>query len=327
MSESLFDVLGLKEVEWGEIQSVDEMSLVPILGKDRSKRVADPDHVKFQKTTSYGSMAFQNENPDFGAIVLSNLMVISNLAAQDHAMAGVGLLDPGKGRIFQDACCVQQSQGGFLTGSENYYDILPLELRTTLLNPQLRKRKDYEKLWPSITRFLEDIPGATGYGAHLEYFFRPYQKALEDFTSEFEPVEGQLGALILFNGVPAGIELLPTTKHWLAYWKWIIRGCYGSQLLKMKLTKQIEPQEVGVPSLPREIGQVEGKVDNYLKVLRETMVTMFTALSVTGSAPSLVISDLMSTLISAETGGGGRGGGDIVQQDQQTIYASLVVYR
>ena len=322
MGESLFDILGLKEVEWGEVQSVEEMSLVPILGKDRSNRIATPNEVKFKRTTNYGSMSFQNENPDFGAIILSNLMIISNLAAQDHAMAGVGLLDPGKTKTFTDACCIQSSQGGLLSESENYYDILPLELRAALLNPQLRRRKEYGKLWPSITQFLQNVPGVVSAGAHLEFFFRPYQKDLEDFTSEFEPIDGQIGALILYNGIPAGIEILPTAEHWGAYWKWIIRGCYGAQLLKMKLTKQIEPLKLGAPSLPKEIGQVEERVDDYLETLKSTMVTMFTALSVSGSSPTSTISDLISTLVSVETGGG-----DIVQQGPQTIYASLVVYR
>ena len=88
----LFEKLGFENLEVGKIQSVDEMTVIPIIGKDRTDKIGDPEKIKFRRTTGYGSMQFDNEDyrPN---IVPSNFQVLSEESAQDHAMSSAGLLE------------------------------------------------------------------------------------------------------------------------------------------------------------------------------------------------------------------------------------------
>ena len=56
---SIFDTLKFDNIEIGDLQSVDEMTIVPILGGDRGD-VAKPESLSFRSTTSYGTMVFEN---------------------------------------------------------------------------------------------------------------------------------------------------------------------------------------------------------------------------------------------------------------------------
>jgi len=74
---------------------------------------------------------------------------------------------------------------------------------------------------------------------------------LEEFAAEFEPVEGQIGAIIMFSGVPVGIEIMPSEGHWETYWKHLIRGCYGAEMLRLKMIGKLKPSALILPEIPK----------------------------------------------------------------------------
>lgn len=304
---TIFEKLGFTDIEFGEIQSVDEMTVLPVVGEDRNEGISNPEEVTFQETSGYGSMVFQNTGDGIG-IIPSNTMIISEKQAQDHAMSDVGLV-PSKEKIsFNNAACIQSSQGGQLSSKQNQYDILPLELRKALLDSDLRYEEEYSKLWGSIEKFLADIPDV-GYGAHLEYFFRPYEKELNDFVGEFEPIDNQLGAVIFFNMQPVGIEIMPSNKHWEAYWRWILRGCYGAQLLKLRLTNKISPQKLDFKN------GIESFINDFTNSLTK-QVNKLPELSLTGQ---IDIGGFQKGFMLA-----GNTGGDIVVRNNKSVYASII---
>ena len=319
MADNIFNVLGFTGLELGNIQSVDEMTIIPILGEDRTKNTSDPEKVKFHRTRGYGSMEFENDDDTGFGIVPNNTMVISDRAAQDHAMAETGLLASKEHKTYDNACCIQQSQCGYLDRSDNEYNVLPVDLRRALLTPQKRSQHSAGKIWEDISRWLSDVPGIDHGRGHLEYFFRPFKKELEDFVAEFEPVEGQLGAVVFYNDTPVGIEIMPNVRHWNTYWKWLVRGCYGSQLLKLKKSGKLKAATMKLPSSSGV--DLITKLDQFITELKATFVGKVNALQIStvGSSKN-ELPQVAKKLIRI-----GSGGGDVLIEKNKPIYLSSVI--
>jgi len=315
---NIFEKLGFLKLHFGTIQSVDEMTVVPILGDDLTKNTSKPENIKFKKTSSYGTMIFENEDDSGFGIVPSNVMVISEKAAQDHAMSEVGVIGWHQSKTWSNACCVQQTQGGYLTDQNNEYNVLPLQLRKALLDPTKRADKDYDKLWGDITDFLADVPGINSGQGHLEYFFKPFRKELEDFAAEFEPVENQIGAVVLFNGHIVGLEIMPTVLYWSTLWKWLIRGCYGAQLLKLKKAGQLKGSMLTLPKLK---DNMISEIESFMIDARTNMLRPLDTFSSQLSTPKNTgVQTSIQRLVQI-----GSGGGDMVYENAKPVYLSAVM--
>lgn len=323
MGDNIFTILGFEDTEYGNIQSVDEMTILPILGEDKTKHLSDPSNVKFERTSDYGTMEFSNDDPedDNYGIMPSNTMVLSSSAAQDHAMVETGVVKSAGETVYENACCVQSSQGGYLSGGkENSFNVLPLNLRTKLLASAIRAKREYNKLWDSIGEWLGSVPGIQHGSEHLEYFFEPFEKELEDFASEFEPVENQIGAVVFFNGKVVGVEIMPSVRYWEYYWKWLIRGCYGAELLRRKKSGMIEASKL-VPQITS--GNIADDMEQFMRDIRTSTVNSVNALPVARvekSSVSYRFNSLANKLITFDN----KLGGDVLEENGQSVYASIV---
>ena len=309
-------------LDMGSIQSVDEMSVIPLVGDDRGDIVADPQELKFQRTTNYGSMQFDNTERSRPAIVPSNYMV-RGTGAQDHAMSSAGIVAGGKTKTFDTACCIESSQGGYLGGANNEYDVLPIGLRKNLLPASMRNRRSYDKLWPSIEEWLKGI-GINSYNAHLRYFYddKNIRQALEDFAAEFEPIPNQIGAIILFNEMPVGFEVMPTTIHWNTYWKYLIRGCYGAELIRMKKLGIVKSSRLALPDIPAKTTPEElaELFSSYQQSLTAGVIPLLEKINVKDYKAVSSTSGLEMNFVTTTSGGGG----DVIAQGQEPVYASIV---
>lgn len=326
---SIFTKLKFDKIEIGDVQSVDEMTIVPILGAERGA-VAKPESLTFRRTTSYGTMVFENADPDREAIVPANMMVRGQ-GAQDHAMSGSGVVNKNQSRSFKDACCIEESQGGYLRSEDNEEDVLPITLRKALLEPSIRSRNSYNKLWDNIKKWLEGIKVKTKGvqsrrpAAHLRHFYDTpdIKQALEEFAAEFEPVENQIGAIVMFSGVPVGIEIMPSSDHWEAYWKLLIRGCYGAEMLRLKMLGKLKPSTLILPEIPKdaEADQVKEILEGFCQHLREEVLPLLENIEL--KTPKVMGRDgtLETTLLTTSSGGGG----DLIQQGDKPVYLSLVL--
>lgn len=321
---SIFDILNFKGngVGIGPVQSVDEMTVIPLVGDNRGD-VASPDALKFESTTNYGSMVFKNEDSK-PAIVPSNYMVRGR-GGQDHAMAGSGVLTAGQRKTFDTACCIEETQGGYLHSEGNEEDVLPVELRRNLLNYGKRTEKHYGKLWDSIKVWLRGLDlNRSTHSAHLREFYddKSVHSALENFAAEFEPVDGQIGAIIMFSGTPVGLEIMPTTAHWDAYWQQLLRGCYGSELLRLKMLGKLAPSTLVLPAIPEQAAPDEVKtiLEEFVKHLQEEVIPLVQGIIIQGDRKISSDGNLETRLITTDTGGG-----DVILQDSEPIYLSLVL--
>lgn len=319
---SIFQQLGFSGLGIGPVQSEDEMTVVPIVGPTRGD-VASPQNLQFQSTTSYGTMVFDNKDVEREAIVPSNYMVRGR-GAQDHAMAGSGIIQKGSSRSFNNACCVEESQGGLLRRAEQQ-DILPIELRKALLDTGIRSRNKYNKLWTKIGGWLSGLNLGRGGRAHIRDFYDApaISDALENFAAAFEPVENQIGAVILFNGVPVGIEIMPSTEHWEVYWKYLIRGCYGAELVRLKMLGKIRPSALVLPNIPEgsDDNKVEEIMDNFAAHIQQELLPLLEDIQIKSQTSLEQTGSMQTTLLRTDS----DGGGDLVQQGDEPVYLSLVL--
>lgn len=321
---SILDILKFKGrgIGIGPVQSVDEMTVIPLVGDSRGD-VASPESLKFERTTTYGSMVFKNDDSR-PAIVPTNYMVRGR-GAQDHAMAGSGVVIAGQTKTFNTACCIEETQGGYLSAEGNEEDVLPIELRRSLLNYGKRSERHYGKLWDSIKVWLSGLNlNRYSHAAHLRDFYddKDVRSALEDFAAEFEPVDGQIGAIIMFSGTPVGLEIMPTTAHWEAYWKQLLRGCYGSELIRMKMLGKVSPSALVLPAFPESAAPDEVKtiLEDFMKHLQEEVIPIVQGIMIQGDRKISTDGNLETRLITTQDGGG-----DVILQDSEPIYISLIL--
>jgi len=319
---SLFDILDFAGIGLGSVQSDDEMTVIPLVGGDRGD-VASPSSLKFERTTGYGEMKFSNED-EKPAIVPSNMM-IRGTGAQDHAMSGSGIVKANSSESFNNACCIEETQGGLLSATGNDEDILPIGLRKPLLDYGKRSEKGYSKLWHDIKGWLRGMNLGRRSAAHLRYFYddKNINQALEEFAASFEPIENQIGAVIMFNGVPVGIEIMPSADHWDAYWQQLLRGCYGAELLRMKRLGKIAPSTLILPNIPEESSgeHVKEILIEFTNHLREEIIPILEQISVSDNRRiGSITSGLETRMITTDSGGG-----DVILQDSKPIYISLVL--
>lgn len=227
----------LRGVTPGRPQTVGFMQLIPLIGEVIDNRFGPPTAVEMG-TAHYGTMVFKNTGPNDLTIVPAGGAFIVPQAAQDHATPHVVIVK-GKREVSVDtAACIQQSQGGTISSGKHSITLLPLPIREIGLKTRLTK--GYNKLWETIGKFnrLFGLPN-TG---NLVEFTRQFDKQLAQFVAEFEPVPGQVGAIILINGKVVGVERTPNPEYWLSVWSPIVREGYGSlALLEARQNKTPQP--------------------------------------------------------------------------------------
>lgn len=223
--------MNIKEIlhgcEVGRIQTVGIMQMIPILSDIEETEYICPDQGIQVGTTSYGTMKFVNPTNNI-AIIPSNTAYIVNKQAQNHCMTTAGIVNKNSTKSYDNACCIQSSQGGTIPTGDYEQTIIPFSLREFAISQ--RNNKDFRKLWGSI----EQLNNANGLRAsgHLELFYNAFNNELNTFVAQFENVPKQIGAIVLINGVVVGVERVPNYKYWEMIWKPLIRDCYGQLVIE-----------------------------------------------------------------------------------------------
>jgi len=245
----------LRGCEVGRIQTVGAMQVIPlILEKDmQDTRFATPDIVQVG-TSSYGTMNFTN--PASKPLLLpSHVGYVVKQAAQDHAMATAGIVPAKRTQSWDNAMCIQSTQGGLISRGDHKMIILPLALRKPAL--EKRKTRSYNKLWNSIGSY--NTHSGLGSSQALVTYMQGYERQLDQFIAEFELVENQVGAIILINGEMVGCERAPSTEYWNSVWEPLVRVCYGSAAIAA--SKQAQQSETvlktRVPLKVRDLSNID----------------------------------------------------------------------
>ncbi|MFI0408855.1 ARPP-1 family domain-containing protein [Actinomadura sp. 3N508] len=203
----------------GTPQQAGALTMVPVSGPAHPGFAPPRTGLKLSRVPGYGRVELANAGSGV-AIVPLHIGYIQD-RAQNHALCRSAFLAPGQRLLFEDACCVQQSQGGYLAGRDQWFFVLPLELRARAL--ELRGVPGHGKLWDDIAA-LNARHGRTRRG-HLEQILSRERPVLTRFQSRLEPLPGQVGALFFLAGRFAGLEIAPDPAYFAEMWPAL--GCFA----------------------------------------------------------------------------------------------------
>jgi hypothetical protein len=212
--------LDLTGYRLGQPQRAGVLTVVPMFGP-AYPGIASPSAVKLARVVGYGKCLLANSG-DGVAIVPLHIGYIQD-AAQNHALCRSAFMAPGQELLFADACCVQQSQGGYISDRGQGLFVLPVELRAAALD--LRGMENYSKLWPAITT-LNTSYGLPARG-HLEQVLTRKYAVLTQYQSRLELLSGQLGALFFIGERLVGIEIAPDPRYFAEMWVALVCFAYG----------------------------------------------------------------------------------------------------
>jgi hypothetical protein len=312
----------LRGTQPGQLQSVGLMQVVPLLSDIEDDRFVSPDEAEVG-TSSYGTLAFKNLSARTLLVPCHAAYVVPE-AAQDHAMAHLGLVKKKRTASFDTAMCVQAGQGGTIRRDKRLLMILPFALRERAL--AVRGERAYNKLWDEISAFNERF-GLSAAG-HIEYFLKAFSDQLDHFVAEFECVPRQVGAIILVNGSVVGVEKAPSCAYWRSVWRSLIRECYGSLAIEwaQKLGDNPPALRTRTPLMgePKSLKELEELLAETRR--REEACTRQIVRELLGD-PFVVSAEETVDGFQVETLQHEQLTGQIVREADRIHYASLVVRR
>lgn len=220
----------------GPLQSSGPLSVLPILGEDAGDRYLPPlSGLKLARVEGYGKVEMEcpitpGVESDRGVGIVPLHIGYIQDKAQNHALCRSAFMGAGQSLMFRDACCVQESQGGYLEGRDQWFFILPLQLRDQALS--MRGEENYGKLWPAIT----DLNSALGYPnrGHLEQIICRQRFYLTQYVSRLELLPDQVGALFLLQDRLVGVEIAPTARYFEETWMPLVSFCYGTAAMQLE---------------------------------------------------------------------------------------------
>jgi hypothetical protein len=231
----------LSPYRFGMPQQSGVMTVLPIFGADIQGRFVSPlSGLKLSQVRGYGNMELSNPSETGIAIVPLHMGYIQD-RAQNHALCRSAFIAAGQKLMFEDACCVQAAQGGYLEGREQWFFILPLQLREEAL--ELRGKEDYSKLWDEISRLNQQL-GLPNRG-HLEEILSKKRAFLTQYQSRLELLPQQTGALFFIQDKLAGVEIAPSAAYFQELWMPLVCFCYG--VAAMNEEKDIEVRKPLIP--------------------------------------------------------------------------------
>jgi len=302
----------------GTPQRVDNLTVVPVFGPGYPGVLSPRDGVKLVRVDGYGTVVLRNPGSDGRvglAIVPLHVGYVQD-GAQNHALCRSAFLAPGQAVRFEDACCVQETTGGYLTERDQWFFTLPLELRAAAL--ELRRQGSYSKLWPAIERFNR------GHGlrarGHLELMLAGRRAFLTQYRSRLELVAGQLGALFVLGGRLVGVEVAPNPAYFADVWPALVCFAYGPAAMHSR-------GDAAVAATPYEASTVEELVAAREAQLRAELARVRAVVDAAArdwADPDVTEEERYLDLRLSTVVGSGVAG-QIVSDGARPVYASLFV--
>ncbi|MEC3952702.1 DUF6569 family protein [Nocardia sp. CDC153] len=296
----------------GVPQVAGALTMVPVHGPERPGIVPPRSGLKLNRVVGYGSVELHNGAGAGVAIVPSHIGYIQE-GAQNHALCSAALMGAGETRLFEDACCVQAAQGGYLQGRDQWFFVLPVELRAKAL--ALRGQPGYSKLWQDISA-VNNRYGLPARG-HLEQILTRKRAVLTQFRSRLELLPGQLGAVFFVGEKFAGLEIAPDPRYFAEMWMPLVCFAYGVAAWRAEPTRpDAEPFEVNdLAGLRAELDRAR---DRHAESLRDRMPADTEMYSV---EQERYLDLRLHTLTGVELAG------QVVTEHDRPIYASLFAVR
>ena len=248
-------------------QIVGNMTVIPLVSTEKEfKGIAGAENVRLQKDIEYGSLELVPCEDEI-TIVPNGYTIITKERAQDRTVPAVHILQKSK-RV--NSYCVQSSQSGLMNPNKDGKDenktirLLPLAVRHCAYNADRKNDRNIGALWGKLGEINRQL-GVNG--DYLVNFFNRFQKDLEQFVAQFEPIPNQRGAIVLINGRVVGIDIMPSSKSFFNIWEMLIRDCYGGEAIRLQNQGEIAPIATldNVNSIDRLLTAVQVMAENERK--------------------------------------------------------------
>jgi hypothetical protein len=302
----------------GVVQTVGYMTVVPLLSEIECDKFASPNEARVS-TQGYGKLFVKNAGQK-PILLPHGATYIVNEKAQNHAIPHLGIVKGKSATNFDTAMCVQQSQAGYITEGAHELSILPVALREK--GHAGRKEQSYNRLWPAIAAF-NTRAGLSGVGGHLEKFYEKFTKELDQFVAEFEPVDKQVGVIVLIGGKVAGVERCPSQAYFRSVWRPLVRECYGSMaVLESKKGPAVVPKTRVALRKARSLDDLVAALGEAQDAERQKVAALVNNLATLDV--SRTVDERGDLTVDGLGGGSDSFVGQSVRDGAHVVYASLV---
>ncbi|HEU4325068.1 MAG TPA: DUF6569 family protein [Roseiflexaceae bacterium] len=303
--------LNLEGYRLGQPQRAGALTVVPVFGPEHPGTVVAPrSGLKLGRVITYGRVELKNPAPEGLAIVPLHIGYIQD-GAQNHALCRSGFIGAGQTLVFEDACCVQQAQGGYLEGRDQWFFILPLELRAKAL--ELRGQSNFSKLWNDIAA-INSRYGLAQRG-HLEQILTRQRAALTQFQSRIELLTGQIGAVFFLGERFAGLEIAPNAAYFAELWMPLVCFGYG-----VAAWFGPQPQPATAPFEATSLAELRGALERH----REAQLEQVRSWLAQAPVEPLALQEEDRYLdMRLSTVSGPHLSGQVVTEHERVVYASL----
>lgn len=218
------------------VQSILNMQIVCLTTDDEfslDDRFANPLTSLVASNSSYGEIVFSNTG-NKEVIIPTQMAVITEQSAQNHAMTKAGYIDSQKTITYDDAGCVEGSRGGYFHNTSEYR-MLPVTIREMAFNAA-NESEGYSRLYPAIRKLGVETKSDTA--EYVDKYYSKYDKKLEQFIAHFERPKKLIGTIVLVDGEIIAIDKFPSFTYAEQVWDIMIRDCYGALAIISELNNK-----------------------------------------------------------------------------------------
>jgi len=211
------------------VQSILNMQVVCLTTDDEysmDDKFANPLKAVSASNNNYGEITFYNKRSK-DVITLPHTAILTKQRAQNHGMVKAGYI-PKRGSVrFDDAGCVQGSEGGYFSNVEgDELRVMPVTIREMLFKTMDKGIGDYSAIYPAIRKLGDQTKSNTG--EYLNRYFDKYDNKLEQFIAHFERPDKLIGTIVFVDGEIVAIDKYPSFTYAEQVWDVMIRDCYGA---------------------------------------------------------------------------------------------------
>jgi hypothetical protein len=209
-------------------QSINNMELAFLTTDDQfslDDRFENPLSGIAMSNTGYGNVIMDNKT-DKDIIVAPQVAVMTSYAAQNHAMIKSAFIRANSQSKYDDAGCVQGSQGGTIrAGRGNKIRFMPVSVREMLLQ-EVNKSGGFQRTYPIVKELGRRT--ATRTNEYLDRYFNKYDDKTVEFVAHFERPPKCIGVIVFINDEIVAVDKFPSFRYCAQVWDLLIRDCYGS---------------------------------------------------------------------------------------------------
>lgn len=295
-------------------QSAGNMVVFPIISDIEDTEISGEMILTISRDTDYSRLTIKNidEKP---VIVPQGARFWGK--GQERTNLSASIIGPESEKTLQVGC-IEPSNAAHITIGAKDYSFIPARLRLPAIIKQ--NATNFQVLWKDIESYLNSSGLREGRALHV--FYDNFQKELEEFVAQFEPVEKQIGAVIIINNQIAGIEIYPNYLAWSKIWRLLLRDSYGADAIALIRKKEIAAYKPIIDldkiesfeELENEVKNIKADFLGFTKRLVDEILNEDVQMNVRETSSVFHVNNLQSqTMI-----------GQLISKNEKVVYVSLL---